>query len=872
MIQNNFFLFFLLFSSLTSQIFSTPNFGWDYNTAYSNLYINKNSIFDSRDRFKNLPASLNVENLNYYSLFLGEYFILKNDKENLSSLIQALKSEKGNESNAILLQVFSKLENDSEADALIKIEESLNKEENPILNNLYKTLKLNIKKKSSPEELKESIKSLHCNRQKSFYQVCKTLKLKIQIESIVDNSDYLHRDYLNLDRVIAPFFEEQELFQIPFIEKIIPEIGSKLAYLGFAYEAGFFQRMIVYTQKVSGYFYPSSVEKLAYYEILFDDLNSAEDTMNYILKKTPSSNGSRNSILLKLAAISSFKKDYKQALNYYSDLNFKNWNANEKNPFYPDSLTINQARELIALALWKSKTGMAAVKALNNLQTEKVVTEDNLFIRLRIAQIIMHEKPEVAEKMSEDILYLAQSKAWKRIEYAATNFNGYCNILTNKYRKATVQFTKSYGILGDSDPAYSSEWVRNSGTLFARIMGSERGNHSNGLKYLLRAMKTDEPLDEVLSVKSYIDSRFDTESLYKLAANYFINTKNYASLLETLYSHQKLKSKSTAMYNKSILQVPEVNRRIKYFRGLRPTSENSYYKGDYSKLREIESLKLINDSDKFDSNVFREVHDPILSVFSFNEKIYIIYYDPKTNRWTQSIQNSIDYRTSAYYENFFSLIPSLDRVSTIQIFLNPLGTDLLQALRKKYPTIQTRLFYSFQKNSHKKQELDLVSTALSADASSETISNSVNYFTPEYYEGIKFFPAEDRFHIWNVRDSYSKDINLENYEWKVNSSQVHFKKIFRRADLRTTPNSILIDNGIFSKIGIDSLPIEYYFWSDFWMRKGLKNLYFTDTIDNFQELANILSKPLNTADDFSKIQLLFRNKSKEILILTKDLK
>lgn len=866
-----FFLLFNLFLSL--EVFSTPSFGWELYSNSSYLYINGSSVFDSRDRFKSnsIPSKISSEHVSSFAFYTGEYFILRSDKDSFANLILALKQDKSNESLVQILITFQKIELDQEQDAVNRLDEIIAKDENQILTTLAKVLKSNLKKKSLGEETKESIKNLSCQKSKPYFQICKVLKLKVQMDVLVENSDYVHRDYLNLDRVLAPFFEDVELQQIYFIDKIIPDISPKLAHLGFAFEASFFQKNIAFNQKVAGILFPSVHEKLAYYQMLSDDLLGAEETMNFVLKKTPSSNSNRNSILLKLAAISSFRKDHKQALNYYSELNFKNWNPEEKNPFFQDNLSPNQARELIAIAIWKTKSALQAVKALNQLHPEKSQTEENLFIRLRIAQIIMSEKPEVAEKMTEDILYLAQSNNFKRVEYAATELNGYCNILTKKYRKSTVQFTKSYGILGDSDPVFSSEWMRNSGTLFARIMGGERGNHSTGLKYLLNAMKLEEPNDEVLIVKNYIDSRFDADSFYKLSVNYFASSKNYANLLETLYSYQRMKSKTIALYNKSILQVPDVNRRIKYYRGLRPASDNLYYKNDYSRLREQEAGKLISDSDKFDLGNFKDTTEPVLAGFSFNEKIYYIHYENKPLRWNLHIFNSIDYRTSSYYEKILSLVN--EKFTQIQIFLNPIGLDSYLAFRKNNPNLQIRMFYSFTKGSQKKQESNLNSVAMANDSNSEQTGNEVNFFGTEFFEGIKFFPTEERLHIWNVKTSYNREAIFEGYEWRTNSSII-FQKLMRRMDLRTTPSSILIDKNLFSRLGLDNPVIDFYFYVDFFFRKGTRNIFLIDSIepDKITEQANILSKPINSSEDFYKTISLFKNSGKEIFTLTKEMK
>ncbi len=866
-----FFLIVNLFLSLKA--FSSPSFGWEQYSTSSYLYINGSSVFDSREKFKtnSIPSKISSENISSYAFYIAEYFILRNDKDSFSNLILALKQDKSNESLVQILIVLQKIELEQEQDALLRLDEIISKEENSILSTFAKTLKSNLKKKSINDETKESIKNLSCQKLKPYFQICKILKLKVQMETLVDNSDYLHRDYLNLDRVLAPFFEEAELQQIYFLDKIIPDISPKLAHFGFAYEASFFQKNISNSHRIAGIMFPSVYEKLAYYQMLSDDLLAAEETMNFVLKKTPSSNSNRNSILLKLAAISSFRKDHKQALNYYSELNFKNWNPEERNPFFQDSLSPNQARELIAIAIWKTKSAIQAVKALNQLHPEKSQTEENLFIRLRIAQIIMSEKPEVAEKMTEDILYIAQSNNFKRVEYAATELNGYCNILTKKYRKSTVQFTKSYGILGDSDPVFSSEWMRNSGTLFARIMGGERGNHSTGLKYLLNAMKLEEPNDEVLMVKNYIDSRFDADSFYKLSVNYFVNSKNYANLLETLYSYQRMKSKTIGLYNKTILQIPDVNRRIKYYRGLRPVSDNLYYKNDYSRIREQEAIKLINDSDKFELGNFKETTEPVLAGFSFNEKIYYIHYENKPLKWNLHIFNSIDYRTSSYYEKILSFVN--EKSTQIQIFLNPIGLDSYLAFKKYNPNLQIRMFYSFTKGNHKKQESNLNSVAIANDSNSEQLANEVNFFGTEFFEGIKFFPSDERLHIWNVKNSYNRESIFEGYEWRTSSSII-FQKLMRRMDLRTTPSSILIDGNLFSRLAIDNPVIDFYFYVDFFFRKGTRNIFLIERIesDKITEQAVILSKPINSSEDFYKTIAIFKNSGKSIFALSKEMK
>ena len=98
----------------------------------------------------------------------------------------------------------------------------------------------------------------------------------------------------------------------------------------------------------------------------------------------------------------------------------------------------------------------------------------------------------------------------------------------------------------------------------------------------------------------------------------------------------------------------------------------------------------------------------------------------------------------------------------------------------------------------------------------------------------------------------------------------------RRVDLRMIPNAILFSNTIFPKSSLDSVSLDYYFWSDFWMRKGVNTLYYVDRLEGdkyqFADLVNVLSKPAQTSEDLGKIQSSLKSSDKDILILSRDIK
>jgi hypothetical protein len=877
----NFKKAFFLFLIFSTTILAAPFTGWEVGNNHSILYINDINSFDTRDTIRYLPQKLNSDQMQQYALFVSEYYIARGDKDGLTNLVSLLKNDKNNyEFLANLILVFWKIEKGETSDATVKLDDLIYREENPLNVSIAKLIKSNLKKTAVAADTKEAIKNLNCNRNKPMYGYCRLMKLSIHLEHLVENSDYPHRDFLNLDRLVAPFFEESELSHISYLSQFSTDLPTKLAYLGFVYEAVHFQKTLVNLQKVSGSFDPVDHERLSYYQMLNDDLLGAEESLVYVSKRTPSISSNKNHLFLKLGAIAYLRKDYKQSLTYYLELNLKDWNKSMKNPFYDDYISINGARNLISLSLWKSKSAVNAVKALKSLNPEGRVTEDSLFIRLRIAQIMMFDKPEVAEKISEDILYIAQSKGWKRVEYAATLMNGYCSILSKKYRKSTVQFTKSYGIIGGSDPVFSSEWMRSSGILFARVQGGERGNHAASYRSLLHSMRNEEPLDDILGVKNFLDSRFDSEAFFRNAVQFFINTKNYQSLAEFLYYYQKMRVKSPIIAGKSISQIPDVVKRMKQYRAFRPANDMYYSKSGYSKLRDAEAAKIISETETFDLGILKDLRDPFVSAFSFNEKIYVISYNPEATRdkWNYSQHNSIDYRTTAYYNKVFASIPFLERAGNVQIFLNPIGIDLYQAMKKNNALLNVRLFYRFGKSNSKKLESDLQPVAVSCENGSEVSTGAIQYLPTDYFEGLKTFPTEDRLHIWNTRDLGNRDSSsIENFEWRCqNNSSISFLKMQRRVDLRMIPNAILFSNTIFPKSSLDSVSLDYYFWSDFWMRKGVNTLYYVDRLEGdkypFADLVNVLSKPAQTSDDLGKIQSILKSSDKDILILSRDIK
>lgn len=59
---------------------------------------------------------------------------------------------------------------------------------------------------------------------------------------------------------------------------------------------------------------------------------------------------------------------------------------------------------------------------------------------------------------------------------------------------------------------------------------------------------------------------------------------------------------------------------MKQYRAFRPANDMYYSKSGYSKLRDAEAVKIISETETFDLSILKDLKDPFVSAFSFNEK------------------------------------------------------------------------------------------------------------------------------------------------------------------------------------------------------------------------------------------------------------
>ena len=87
-VRNTIFFLFLISSVISAGSLET---NWEHLSNHSILNMNGNKIFDSRENLKQFPPNLNQDQIIDFSLLVGEYYLLKNDKDSYFNLINLIK-------------------------------------------------------------------------------------------------------------------------------------------------------------------------------------------------------------------------------------------------------------------------------------------------------------------------------------------------------------------------------------------------------------------------------------------------------------------------------------------------------------------------------------------------------------------------------------------------------------------------------------------------------------------------------------------------------------------------------------------------------------------------------------------------------------
>lgn len=804
--------------------------GWYSKGNNQVLYIDGLRVFSSAGGdVVDLPPKLDdPQEIDAY-LYLAEYFMKRKSRQGVATVLYKIRLKKKDYRLAdALITTLWKKNSGKDQTAQKTLHSYIQSEKN----SYYKTLASNIYITlfASGEDEKKIPQRMSCDIRLPYYSFCRLFRLQYYLDQTGGKGDVLGRHYANIMRVLSPFYEEKTLHSIPFLEELDEELPSRLAFLGLANESLNFQRMIMEAEKAAlGRYTGNSLERLSFLQIMAgrweDAENSLKELADLSIRKRKSY---RNKVLVKLGTISYLARKYNDSLKYFLELDFNDWSSLIVNPLLNEPLSIPEAKDLVSLAVWQTQGREAAVAALREIPQGDRVYQEEVWPRLRIAQLIMDSNPELAARIIDEISYLAQSRGWKRLEYTATLLQGYNRILEGNYRKSTVEFTKSRGILGSSASAHANDWLRLTGMAFGHNASGKRAPVTNYISASLNSIQSDLPHEELLTIRYYRPQAFDWKQFTEMSLDYLKDTNYSALMMKALHTYSRRFEEREGVYETGLFQIRSVQDRFQNLPGFQSHREVNLQDSSYSLSRATFSNYLHGIHKEWDPYFTKNIQNPLIALFPWDEKIYLFTYDPAApakNQWNHVELLGKNPLSTQGKDNINQFIKTLNSPKTIQIYMNQEGLDVYEFFRKMYKTQRFNLFYRFVTNPDygKDRNLAVVGWKKNPPSRIESVQRRA-------FEGSMLIPQNNRLHIWDYKNLNSK--SLIQMEWKngEDSTPLSMKRLVRRVDERTLPTALVV-SGDNLGIGFGSNPEKIMEWANFWLRAGTETVYYKKNLD-----------------------------------------
>ncbi|MCZ8343599.1 MAG: hypothetical protein O9301_11235 [Leptospira sp.] len=822
-------LYFFNFLPLFSQVPRSQ--GWVFVGSTPKLYLSGKEVLSLKDeyRFKAPEGLSNIQELDFY-LMLGEYYLRKKDKIGIANILYELRSKKGEYSFAdALLTSLWKQSQGEEAQAIKTLDNYIQKEPNTYFRNLAKNMRSNLFQ--GGEDEKKSMIRMDCNKTKPYYSLCRVFRLQFYIDLPTGKDKEMHKHYVNIMRVSSPFFEDPILEWIPLLDQIDEDLPAKLAFLGFIREGIHFQNMIMDMEKVTdGYVSDLSWERIAFFQILLGDYYSSEESYQNYLRVTKNKKPSiLNKIYLKLGALSFLQKNFKKSLDYYLKLDLDNWSGDTLHPFLNEPLGIMGVKDLVSTSIQKVNGTSAAIRALQKIQDPEKLSESDIWPKLRIAQLVMDDNPELSSKIADEIIYMAQGKGWRRLEYAATVLQGYNQIYKKEYRKSTIEFTKSRGILDDENSFYQSEFIRNFGFVFAHAASGKKGPVTGNIREAMSDYLTVYPYEDLFFIRNYRPISFGTDQFLELALAHLKDDNETWVLFDTIYKFNSIKNNQSIIERPhAIFQIPFVHEQMKYVAGFHTTRDSKFFDSTYSESRETESLY----RKKLDEESIRALENsknPSIFLLPFKDSLYLFLFNPKEPKKTALTWKEVKTTRANHSEILYAtkeMVQNLKETTQFQIYLNEPGIQLFQILKKEITDSDFVLFESLSSTYEPLKNI----ASVSWDCNATKASNQNGFISAptSYFDGSRILKEKERIHIWDTGHSSKREANLSQFQWSCKNDSgttedIQFQRLQRRIDYRTVPRVIYYSDKTFGKSFTEDPKLQIP-WVRFWLRSGAKSI------------------------------------------------
>ncbi|WP_246032101.1 tetratricopeptide repeat protein [Leptospira fluminis] len=806
--------------------------GWSGGPGNFQLNLGGRVVFNKESDPSAIPDTLNPGQRSEYALLVGEYLLLNKDSVKFANLMSSIKQDRSLGLAEALLSYFQDLYFSKKGNGEKLLKNWRPEGNDPYMGQLSESVKNVLLLKKPAEKLK-------CSPKKNYYSLCRSLRLNGYLSDFKPGAAGYDTEYTNLHRVLAPFAEESELRHVPFLAYYLPGVSDYLSELGLPRDAIHFGKIGIVSENLSGKMVSHSYEKLAYYYLIDGDFPSAEKVLNYILDRqsemTPSY---KNSIYLKLGALSYLMGEHSKALDYYLNLDFLEWSSRILHPFLGEPISINSAKDLVSVAVWKSKNPFKAVDALNSVTLPKNLTEDDLFPRLRIIQILSEDEPEVASKMAMDLSFLAQSKGWRRVEYSATLLHGFLQFKTNNLRKAIIEFTKAYGILKDSDPSYREEWIRLNGL----FLSHRESTNVRGIKgFLDQAMKisaaghTD---DKIYEIKNYLPMLYGSKNLESAAIDFYTR-HGYNTELLSLFIHSEANNEISEEDSPSEISLMRTHNRILKYKGFYPPGREPW-KSTWSEIRSKEAVRVRDEFDPVRNANLKKVSFPVLAFFVRDKKAYLFTKNSDSHSESEFRELGTDsvysYTAQAALR---TAMESFSKKEKVQIYLNLSGVEAAEYLKKEYPNSDFQLFRRFDKREGDDSAKKILGPSCGEPFPKFSVEGNHHIpwqsFGSEYFDGVKLLPGKSALLVWSLGTSGKGGNRLREYEWGCGEGSVSFKKMKRRMDFRNLPDRILFTKDSLSGSGWGNKSEDFLDWTRFWLSAGTHRMYYVPSWNSGSE-------------------------------------
>ncbi len=809
--------------------------GWSGSSGSFKLMIDGNEAMGSREGYRfQSPTNLTTNQEIDYYLSLGELYLRRKDKVGVANILYDLRVKKGDYvfADAILTSLWKQAQGD-DTQAVKVLDSYIQKEPNTYFRNLAKNMRTNLYQEGEDE--KKDMIAMDCIKSKPYYSLCRVFRLQYYIDLPRSKDNDIHKHYVNVMRVASPFFEDSLLEWVPLLEWIDEDLPSKLAFLGFIREATYLQNMIMDLERVSdGEVSENSLERLSFFQVLAGDYAKAEESLIQYLNITKAKKTSlTNRIFIKLGMLAYLQKNYKKSVDYYLKLDISNWTTNVIHPILNEPLSITGAKDLIAVSIWKSQGADLAIKALQKIQDPEKLSEDDIWPKLRMAQIMMDQNPELSSRITDEIVYMAQGKGWRRLEYAATVMQGYTQIYRKEFRRSTIELTKSRGILNPENQFYASEFIRNFGFVFAHTASGKRGPINGNIKEGLSDFRKQVGFEDLFYIRNYRPLSFPTELFFEYSINFLKEESDAWGLLDALFQNEMIKKQQADQTTPhSLSQIRFVDQKLKYLSGFQSPRESKFFDSTYEDTRQEEVIALSKLEEESVSKSLETAKSPVVFVLAHKDSTYLFFYNPKEPKKTALTWKEIKttrIESIEITESIKDFHQLTKEIPLFQFYFNEAGFQSHRLFRRDVKDRETSLF-------------GLLHTSLEIPKSTNTITwdcplkdkvgtiKGIVTVDRAYFEGSKILTETNRAHLWDFEPTSKKDTPFIEMSWACKSPEepnddVTLARLTRRLDHRTVPQAIVYSDKALGRSFQEAFSL-HSAWNLFWLNAGARVMIY----------------------------------------------